>query len=122
MAQHNRDRGQPSPGPNRQGTSPASSPPSPEAEPPRTAAATDAPASLERESSPEISSEQIAVRAYEIWIAHGRPEGTDVADWLEAERQLRQGQTGPKGETIPLDPRPLPPGTTSAAARDAGGS
>ena len=34
---------------------------------------------------------QIAVRAYQLWEARGRPAGTDRDDWLEAERQL-QGQ------------------------------
>jgi hypothetical protein len=35
--------------------------------------------------------EQIAVRAYQLWEARGRPAGTDQEDWFEAERQL-QGQ------------------------------
>jgi DUF2934 family protein len=34
------------------------------------------------------SSEQIAIRAYHLWLARGQPVGTDRDDWLEAERQL----------------------------------
>ena len=34
------------------------------------------------------SSEQIAIYAYHLWLARGRPVGTDRDDWLEAERRL----------------------------------
>ena len=33
--------------------------------------------------------EQIAVRAYQLWEARGKPLGTDRVDWFEAERLLR---------------------------------
>jgi len=33
--------------------------------------------------------EQIAVRAYQLWEAKGRPVGTDREDWIEAERLMR---------------------------------
>lgn len=33
--------------------------------------------------------EQIAMRAYEKWVKRGRPAGTDVQDWMEAEAELR---------------------------------
>src|SRR5687767_2479854 len=33
--------------------------------------------------------EQIAALAHAIWIDRGRPEGSDMDHWLEAERQLR---------------------------------
>ena len=35
------------------------------------------------------SSEQIAELAYRIWDAEGRPNGRDVAHWLEAEARIR---------------------------------
>jgi hypothetical protein len=38
--------------------------------------------------------EQIAILAYEIWVARGRPHGTDLEDWYEAERQLCERRTG----------------------------
>ena len=37
---------------------------------------------------PRPSHERIAVRAYELWVAQGRPEGTQLTHWFDAERQL----------------------------------
>ena len=37
----------------------------------------------------DIPREKIAQRAYEIWVAKGKPAGTSHQDWLEAEAQLR---------------------------------
>jgi hypothetical protein len=34
------------------------------------------------------SYEEIAARAYDLWVAQGRPEGRDHENWAEAERQL----------------------------------
>jgi rhamnose utilization protein RhaD (predicted bifunctional aldolase and dehydrogenase) len=36
-----------------------------------------------------ITKDDVARRAYELFIARGHREGHDVADWLEAERQLK---------------------------------
>jgi hypothetical protein len=36
-----------------------------------------------------VSYEQIAVRAYQIWQENGEPGGTEMENWLEAERQLK---------------------------------
>ena len=36
-----------------------------------------------------IPHEKIAMRAYEKWVKRGRPAGTDVQDWIEAEAELR---------------------------------
>jgi len=41
------------------------------------------------DSSSKPTQEQIARRAYEIFIERGQPEGRDLEHWLEAERQLR---------------------------------
>jgi hypothetical protein len=38
----------------------------------------------------KVTSEQIAVRAYQIYQERGDNPGSDVDDWLEAERQLNQ--------------------------------
>ena len=35
--------------------------------------------------------EEIALRAYEIYLARGREDGHDVDDWLQAERELIGG-------------------------------
>ncbi len=53
------------------------------------APAPDGPASPgDPEHGAGLTHEQIAVRAYQLWEARGRPAGTDRDDWLEAERQL----------------------------------
>jgi hypothetical protein len=36
-----------------------------------------------------IPHEKIAMRAYEKWIKRGRPMGTEMQDWLEAENELK---------------------------------
>ena len=35
-----------------------------------------------------ITKDEVARRAYELFLARGQAEGHDVDDWLEAERQL----------------------------------
>jgi hypothetical protein len=35
----------------------------------------------------------VARRAYEIFLSRGGGHGSDVEDWLEAERQVKQGST-----------------------------
>jgi len=42
----------------------------------------------QRPASPAPSTEQIAAKAYEIWIAKGRPIGQDDLNWVEAEQAL----------------------------------
>jgi hypothetical protein len=37
----------------------------------------------------KVPHEKIALRAYEKWIKRGRPHGTDVLDWVEAEQELK---------------------------------
>jgi hypothetical protein len=36
-----------------------------------------------------VPHEKIAMRAYERWVKKGRPQGTHVQDWLEAEAELK---------------------------------
>jgi hypothetical protein len=38
----------------------------------------------------EAAREQVAALAYEIWESHGRPEGTDLEDWFQAELRLQR--------------------------------
>ena len=38
--------------------------------------------------------EQIAGRAYEIWLRKGRPSDQDKENWVEAESELRQAGDG----------------------------
>ena len=37
-----------------------------------------------------VAPEQIQFRAYEIYVARGSASGSDVEDWLQAERELSQ--------------------------------
>jgi hypothetical protein len=37
---------------------------------------------------PSPSHEQIALRAYEIWLERGASHGGDQADWFQAEQEL----------------------------------
>jgi hypothetical protein len=41
----------------------------------------------------QVSEEQIARRAYELYCARGREDGHDLDDWFEAERDLRRDVT-----------------------------
>lgn len=42
-----------------------------------------------KESCPKITDEMIRERAYYIWEKKGRPQGQDMAIWLQAEKELR---------------------------------
>lgn len=45
-----------------------------------------APGSEPREA---LLDQEIATIAYAMWVAKGRPDGTDRADWFDAEQRLR---------------------------------
>lgn len=50
-----------------------------------------------RENPPAVPQEAIAIRAYELYCAHGCEDGHDVDDWLAAEAQLRpRKRAGPR--------------------------
>ncbi len=36
----------------------------------------------------KVPHEKIAMRAFEKWCQRGRPQGSQLQDWLEAEREL----------------------------------
>jgi hypothetical protein len=44
--------------------------------------------SVAAENQRAMSKDDVAQRAYELFLARGRVDGHDVEDWLEAERQL----------------------------------
>jgi hypothetical protein len=37
----------------------------------------------------KIPHEKIAMRAYDKWVKRGRPQGTEMLDWVEAENELK---------------------------------
>jgi hypothetical protein len=41
---------------------------------------------------PSPSQEEIARRAYEIFVSRGREPGHEAEDWQQAERELREGR------------------------------
>jgi hypothetical protein len=43
-----------------------------------------------------ITKDDVARRAYELFLARGQAQGHDVEDWLEAERQLEAESMGPQ--------------------------
>jgi hypothetical protein len=45
-------------------------------------------AAAEAGSNAEVNPETIRLRAYELFLARGATHGDDVADWLNAEREL----------------------------------
>jgi hypothetical protein len=49
--------------------------------------------------------DSIARRAYEIYQGRGASDGADLDDWLEAERQIRERQTGLTGRPAPAKRR-----------------
>jgi hypothetical protein len=42
-----------------------------------------------------MTQQDIGARAYELWEKEGRPDGRDLAHWLEAERFLQQQMRAP---------------------------
>jgi hypothetical protein len=45
----------------------------------------------------KVPPEKIAMRAYEKWCQRGRPNGSHLQDWLEAERELHAEVTKSPG-------------------------
>jgi hypothetical protein len=43
---------------------------------------------------PSPTHEEIERRAYEIYLSQGAPEGRDLDNWLQAERELSQANGG----------------------------
>jgi hypothetical protein len=52
-------------------------------------------ASFESHALTFVYEREVADRAHEVWDAHGRTNGRDKEDWLEAERQLGKPGDGP---------------------------
>jgi hypothetical protein len=44
------------------------------------------------------NTKSVAELAYELWIARGRPDGSALQDWAEAERQLTRGNAAPPSQ------------------------
>ena len=55
------------------------------------------PARGEQLASNALAHEQVAQRAYEIFLARGATHGQDIEDWLRAERELRAPEGADNG-------------------------
>jgi hypothetical protein len=53
-----------------------------------------APAPVAASAPVQVSHEQIAVRAYHLYLARGGRGGDQFQDWIVAERELRSGLVG----------------------------
>jgi len=73
-------------------------------EPPQPNTQTSRRPSLIHENVPQEAPthEQIARRAYELYLARGGTHGSEQADWFQAERELRQF-TAPQQDTTAAD-------------------
>jgi hypothetical protein len=48
------------------------------------------PRAVSREARCQPSNDEIAFRAYEIFLRRGAAHGSDLDDWLQAERELQE--------------------------------
>jgi hypothetical protein len=59
-------------------------------------------------SNPQVNTELIARRAYEIWVGQGRPDGRALEHWRQAEREVLAAQaasgSGPAAVPVPAAP------------------
>ncbi len=53
----------------------------------------------------EVPADKISQRAYEKWVARGRPEGAPERDWFEAEAELRAEYESGCAEPLPRKSR-----------------
>jgi len=60
-------------------------------------------------TQPQPTREQIAARAYQLYLERGRTDGHDVDDWMQAEYELMQL---PVRELAKLEPPAAPRGKT----------
>jgi DUF2934 family protein len=51
------------------------------------------------ESARQITNEEIAARAYELYCERGAEDGHDLDDWLRAEEELRGHRRSPISES-----------------------
>ncbi len=79
-----------------------------------------APAAGSEQRDVLLDEEEVGPRAYAIWLARGKPEGTDRDDWFEAERQLRKERGGMHASTHAVAAEQAREANESRQARGAG--
>lgn len=75
--------------------------------------------SAETEWRDALPDGEIAPVAYGLWLARGRPHGTDREDWFEAERRLREERGGKPHSTHALVAEQAREAMESSKAREA---
>lgn len=78
--------------------------------------------SIDKGGKTPVSHEQIEQRAYEIYLQRGGADGTDVKDWLVAERELLGEQDRreiPESSSVPLSARRATERATTTDAEEA---
>jgi hypothetical protein len=78
--------------------------------------------SVDVERRDVLLDKEVAPLAYSIWLARGRPEGTDREDWFEAERQLREKRGGIPALTPAVDAEQVREADEGRRTRGAGPS
>src|SRR5262245_43377320 len=71
-------------------------------------------------ASNQPSAESISRRAYEIWEQQGRPDGSDLQHWLQAEQELGANSTPQptsRTQAPEADTRPLQTSRTAASTK-----
>ena len=61
------------------------------------------PVKMPSPTTAKVPHERIAMRAYEKWVQRGRPQGTALLDWVEAEAELMK-EMARTGSTMPAKP------------------
>jgi len=54
-------------------------------------------------TAPGVSPEEIAVRAYQLYVDAGSPEGQDIEHWVRAEAQLVAEKQSPFQQSVILE-------------------
>ena len=60
----------------------------------------------------QLTTEEIAQRAYELYVERGRQPGHEAEDWLRAESELKQRYSIPAA-TVTVSPAPVTPAKPS---------
>jgi len=48
------------------------------------------PERLPRVTNPAVDEDLVRQRAFDIWEQKGKPDGTELDDWLQAENEIKQ--------------------------------
>jgi len=65
---------------------------SPQSNKPRVKQVPQARPALPPHAAASVTESEIAARAFELYCARGYEDGHDLEDWLQAERELREGR------------------------------